>query len=266
MSMRMCSIASGSSGNCIYVGSDNTHLLIDAGISGKSIEAGLNGIDISTSDIDGILVTHEHSDHIAGLGVLARRYGIDIYATEGTVEAIKGKNLGRIDEGLFKIIREDDDFVVNDLCVHAIKVPHDAAAPVAYRIGSNGSSIAVMTDLGYFDDYIVSNLQGLDALLLESNHDIRMLETGPYPYPLKQRILGNRGHLSNENAGRLLGRVINDNMQKIFLGHLSKENNLAELAYETVRLELDMGDNPYNSRDFEIAIASRVAPSELVCI
>lgn len=265
--MQLCSIVSGSSGNCIYAGSDNTHLIIDAGISGKRVENGLNEIDLSTKDINGILVTHEHSDHIAGLGVLARRYSIPIYATAGTINAILcTKSLGKIDTSLLHEVSEDVDFEIGDIKVHPISISHDAAQPVAYRLNSGKKSVAVMTDLGYFNDYIVENLIGLDALLLESNHDIRMLETGPYPYPLKQRILGNRGHLSNENAGRLLNRVLNDNIKKVFLGHLSQENNMAELAYETVRLEVDMGEGEYHFSDFDISVASRYERSELVTL
>lgn len=264
MSMQLCSIASGSSGNCIYIGDDDTHILIDAGISGKRIEEGLNSIGLKTSEMDAIFVTHEHSDHIQGLGVLARRYGIGIYSTPGTIEAIKSNSyLGKIDPNLLHVISPDVDFSIEKLRIHPIRVSHDAAEPVAYRVTNGNRSVAVMTDLGYYDDYIVSNLKGLDALVLESNHDIRMLETGPYPYPLKQRILGNRGHLSNENAGRLLCEVIHDDLSCIMLGHLSAENNMEELAFETVRLELDMGDNPYKAADFEIEIASRYAPSAL---
>lgn len=265
--MDLCSIASGSSGNCIYMGNDDTHILIDAGISGKRIENGLNEIGLKADEIQAILVTHEHSDHVQGLGVLARRYGIPIYGTAGTIEAIKRiSTLGKIDESLFHSFDADEDFCIQSMKIHPIHVSHDAADPVAYRAYSGEKSIAVMTDLGFFDDYIVQNLQGLDALLLESNHDVRMLEVGRYTYPLKQRILGNRGHLSNENAGRLLGKVLHDRMKAVFLGHLSQENNLPELAYETVRLEVDMGENPYKAMDFDITVAKRHEQSKMVTI
>ena len=129
----------------------------------------------------------------------------------------------------------------------------------------NGSkAVAVATDMGHFDQYVIDHLQKLDAILLESNHDVRMLETGPYPYYLKRRILGDHGHLSNENAGRLLNNILHDNLKKIFLGHLSKENNYAELAYETVRLEIDEGDCPYGASDFSISVASRDKMSEVI--
>lgn len=265
--MELCSIASGSNGNCIYTGDDNTHLLIDAGISGKRIEAGLNNIELKASDISGILVTHEHSDHIGGLGVMARRHGIPIYATVGTIDAIKHcSGVGKIDPSLFHEVKEDEEFTVGTLNVRPIRVSHDAAQPVAYRVGDGEKNVAVMTDLGYFDDYIVDNISGLDILLLESNHDIRMLETGRYPYHLKQRILGKRGHLSNETAGRLLCRVLHDDIKHVFLGHLSGENNYDKLAFETVRMEIDMGDNPYSCADFDLRIASRYESSEKVSV
>lgn len=265
--MRFCSIASGSSGNCIYVGSDETHILIDAGISGKRIEAGLNSLDLSTRDIDAILITHEHSDHIQGLGVLARRYGIPVYTTGGTADAIQRmKNLGDIPVDIFHEIREDEPFAVRDMTIHAFTIPHDAAQPVGYRVECRNQAVGIATDLGRYGEYIIDHLQDLDALLLEANHDVRMLQVGKYPYYLKQRILGDRGHLSNENSGRLLCRLLHDNMKAVFLGHLSKENNYEQLAYETVCSEITMGDNPYHSGDFNIQVAKRDQISELITI
>ena len=256
--MRFCSIASGSSGNCIYIGSEQTHMLVDIGISGKKMEAGLNSIDLTGRDLDGILITHEHSDHIKGLGVIARRYGLPVYATEGTIDAmLESGSLGKLPEGIFHEIREDEPFHVKDLTINPFGIPHDAAQPVGYRVECGDSSVGIATDLGKYDEYIVENLQNLDALLLEANHDIRMLQVGRYPYYLKQRILGDRGHLSNENAGRLLCRLLHDNMKAIFLGHLSRENNYEELAYETVCSEVTLGDNPYKSKDFRIQVAHR---------
>ncbi len=263
--MKFCSISSGSSGNCIYAGSSGTSILVDAGISGKRIEQGLCGLDLTTSDIDGILVTHEHSDHIKGLGVLARRYGIPIYGTKGTLDAIRESgSVGKIPEGLMRTIAADREFGIGDLTVRPFSISHDAADPVGYRIEHGGKSCAVATDMGSYDDYIVRNLQGLDVLLLEANHDVRMLEAGRYPYYLKRRILGEKGHLSNETCGQLLCRLLHDSMREIFLGHLSLENNYEELAYETVCGEVTLGDNPYKSRDFRIAIAHRDVPGEAV--
>ena len=265
--MRLCSIASGSSGNCIYVGSECAHVLVDIGISGKKMETGLNSLELTGRDIDGILITHEHSDHIKGLGVIARRYGIPIYATGGTVDAmVRSGSLGKIPEGIFHEIREDEPFLIKDLKVKPFTISHDAAQPVGYRLECGAHSVGIATDLGKYNDYIIENLQDLDALLLEANHDIRMLQVGKYPYYLKQRILGDRGHLSNENAGRLLCRLLHDNMKAIFLGHLSRENNYEELAYETVCSEVTLGDNPFISKDFKIQVSKRDFASEAVTV
>ena len=263
--MRFCSIASGSSGNCIYVGSDNTHVLVDIGISGKKMETGLNSLELTGRDLDGILITHEHSDHIKGLGVISRKYGIPIYATAGTVDAMVRTNaLGKIPEGIFHEIQENEPFMINDLKVNPFTIPHDAAQPVGYRLEHEGHSVGIATDLGKYNDYIIENLQGLDALLLEANHDIRMLQVGKYPYYLKQRILGNKGHLSNETAGKLLCELLHDDLKYVLLGHLSKENNLPQLAHEAVRLEITMGESPYQASDFDITVASRSEPTRLL--
>lgn len=265
--MRLVSIASGSSGNCIYVGSESTHLLVDVGISNKKTELGLNEIGLTGRDIDGILVTHEHSDHIQGLGVISRKYGIPIYATAGTLEGIRqSRSLGVIEEELFHEITADSPFMLKDIEVNSMTISHDAREPVAYRFRCGDKRIAVATDMGYFDEYIVSSLTGMNAILLEANHDVNMLQVGPYPYVLKQRILGNRGHLSNESSGRLLARILNDNMNTVVLGHLSKENNLPELAYETVKLEVTLADNPYDGNDFPISVAKRDKASAHVII
>jgi phosphoribosyl 1,2-cyclic phosphodiesterase len=238
---------------------------VDVGISCKRTVEGLGKLGVSGKDLDGILITHEHSDHISGLGVMCRKFGIPIYATRGTIEAIKNvSTLGAIDDALFNEINADEEFDVNDITVNPMRISHDAAQPVAYRFQSGEKRMAVATDLGMYDEYTVESLQGMDALLLEANHDINMLQVGPYPYVLKQRILGNKGHLSNELSGRLLSRLLNDKLKTVFLGHLSKENNLAELAYETVRLEISMADNPYKPDDFPIYVASRSEVSRCV--
>ena len=256
--MNLCSIASGSSGNCIYVGSEATHLLIDAGISGKRVEAGLNELELTGRDIDAILITHEHADHIAGLGVLARKFGIPIYATAGTIRAMKNcSGTKGVDESLYHEVGEDRKFTVKDLVVNPMRISHDAAQPVGYRVAYGSKKVAVCTDLGVYNDYTVECLKGMDALLLEANHDVNMLQVGPYPYYLKQRILGDRGHLSNENSGKLLCRILHDNLKTVLLGHLSKENNLPELAYESVRMEVNMSEVPYHSGDFELRVAKR---------
>ena len=275
--MRLCSIASGSSGNCIYVGSDATHLLVDVGISGKRTEAGLKELDLSMRDIDGVFITHEHADHVAGLGVLGRKYNMPIYATKGTIEAIKrNSSLGEIPEELFMLVSADEKIIIKDLVCNPMKISHDAAEPVAYRISHGKKKVGIITDLGTYDDYTVESLKGMDALLLEANHDVNMLQVGPYPYHLKKRILGERGHLSNEMAGQLLCSLLHEKLQAVILGHLSKENNLPELAYEAVRVEVamdkvrreeeGMGGDGMKARDFPMYVASRSEPSRVIHI
>ncbi len=263
--MRICPIASGSSGNCIYVGSENTHLIVDCGISGKRTTAGINSLDLSMDDISAILITHEHSDHIGGLGVLARKYGIPIYTTSLTADAILNSSwVGRIDHTLFNDVSPDEPFVIGDIEINPMRVSHDAIDPVAYRFKCGDKKSAIVTDLGFYNDYIVDGLQGLDVLMIESNHDVNMLQVGPYPYPLKQRILGDKGHLSNENAGKLLSRVLHDDMKHIILGHLSHENNIPELAFESVRMEITASDTPYKGGDFPLTVAKRSEPTACV--
>lgn len=264
--MKLCSIASGSSGNCIYVGNENTNLLVDAGISGKRITQGLSSIDVNPEKLDGVLVTHEHSDHVSGVGVLARKYHVPIYATVETIHSIlKIKNIGRIPEELFHIVEPDVPFLLNDIEVNPFSISHDASNPVCYTFCGDNHKVAVATDLGKYDDYIIQHLMGTEALLLEANHDINMLQVGAYPYVLKRRILGDRGHLSNDNTGRLIGKLLHDKLKYIMLGHLSKENNYPELAYETVKYELEKNYQMINY-NFEMSVANRDEPSPLVSI
>ena len=263
--MRLCSLYSGSSGNCIYVGSDNTHLLIDIGVSMKKVVAALEEIDVKPEELSGILITHEHSDHIGGLGVFLRKYGIPVYSTSKTLEAVsKYKSLGKVDLSLFQGVEPEVSFQVNDLWVKPISIWHDAVDPVCYTVSKDDKKISVATDMGDFDRHIVDALSGADAMLIEANHDIRMLEVGPYPYHLKQRILGKHGHLSNERGGQLVRELLNDHLKGIYLGHLSKENNYPELAFEAVKNELF--GNPYSNdcRDFNMMVANRDGRSQLI--
>ena len=264
--MRMKAIASGSSGNSIYVGTDNAHILVDAGVSKKKIEEGLKQLDLSGNDIDALVVTHEHTDHIGGIGVILRKYPINVYATKGTInEILKYKYLGQVDTSLFHVIDYDKSFDIKDISITPIKISHDAAEPCAYKFISGNKKSAVMTDLGCYDDYIVNYLKELDTLFIEANHDIRMLETGPYPYLLKKRILGKKGHLSNETCGRLLDNLLHDNMKHIVLSHLSHENNLPELAFEAVRTEVNLSTSKNNADNFHICVAKRNEASETLC-
>ncbi|MCI6858969.1 MAG: MBL fold metallo-hydrolase [Eubacterium sp.] len=263
--MNLASIASGSSGNCIYIGNDHAHFLVDAGISRKRIVEGLSQMEIDPGMIQGILVTHEHMDHIAGLGVFLRKYPVPVFATGKTIDAIlKTPSLGKVNPDLFESIAPDQPFLIDDARIEASRIYHDAADPVCYTISDQKSKVGVATDFGTYDDYLVEKMQGCETLLVESNHDLNMLMVGPYPYPLKRRIMGNRGHLSNERAGQFLSKVIGKNCRHILLGHLSKENNYGELAYETVKVELMLHNLNPDEADFSLQVASRTTPTYVI--
>ena len=260
--MEIASICSGSSGNCILVKSGDTNMLVDVGISNKRVEEGLDFFETSPNEIDAILVTHEHSDHIKGIGVFLRAHPVSVYATKGTIdEILNASSTGEVDKELFEEIDSDDEFFVGGLKVNSISTSHDASDSVCYRFDDGDKSCAVVTDLGYYHDDIVESLKDLNAILVEANHDLKMLEVGPYPYHLKSRIWSNVGHLSNEACGQLLSEIISDKMQYIILGHLSKDNNYPELAFETVRNELMFKNIDLNDLGIEIQVAKRDQPS-----
>lgn len=263
--MDFFTLASSSSGNCSFLGSDKTRILIDAGLSRKRMLEALLEKGIALSDIDAVLITHEHRDHIGGLGVLMRKHDIPIYGTPGTIEAIKASSvIGDVDFSQFREIVPGQAFEIGDLCVNSHPISHDAAEPCAYRIDCCGSSIGIVTDLGTYNEELIDRFSGLSAILLEANHDIRMLETGVYPYQLKRRIASDIGHLSNEDSGKLLSRLLHDNLKWVLLGHLSEENNYDKLAKESVGLEITLAECPYRASDFKIEIAHRKEPYDLL--
>ncbi|MBR5046972.1 MAG: MBL fold metallo-hydrolase [Eubacterium sp.] len=262
--MRLASIASGSSGNCIYVGNDKTQFLVDLGISCKRITEGMREMDLDPGKLSGVFITHEHVDHIQGLGVFLRKYKIPVFATASTIDRILSvSSLGKLDKGLFEIIRPDQPIEEGGIRIEASSVLHDAADPVCYTFSDPDAKVGIATDFGTFDDYLVEKMKGCQSLLVEANHDLNMLMVGPYPYPLKRRIMGNKGHMSNERAGQFLSKVIDEGTRNIFLGHLSKENNYAELAYETVKVELSMHNIDPDKRKLSLVIAKRSEPTYL---
>ena len=255
--MELASIASGSNGNCILVKHNNTNILVDVGISKKRIVEGLEHFDTKPSDIDAILITHEHADHIKGLGVYLRAFETEVYTMPKTISYLKNEaDLGPVDYKLFNTI-ESETIQIGNVSIKPIHVTHDAAEPVCYRFEAEGSSLAVVTDLGCYDSSLVDNLMDLDAILIESNHDLNMLQVGPYPYNLKMRIWGKNGHLSNDTCSKLLSEIVSDKMKHIVLGHLSGENNYPDLAFQTVRNELES----FADNDLTIKVAARKEPS-----
>ncbi len=230
--IQLCSIASGSSGNCIYVGNEDTHLLIDAGISGKRIKAGMDAINVDPRMLDGILVTHEHADHIQGLGIMARRYHMPIYVTKKTWDTLKDyKTIGQVDPELIRYVDIDRQIAIGSIDVMPFKTLHDAVDSVCYTFTHENKKIGLVTDLGNYDQYIIDHLKGCHVLYVEANHDIKMLEAGSYPYYLKRRILSDVGHLSNELSSNLIEDLVHEELDTVVLAHLSKENNHPDIAY-----------------------------------
>lgn len=233
MSMYFCPLYSGSSGNALFAQYGSTRLLIDAGKSGRMINDALNFIGVDPKTLNGLLITHEHSDHIAGAGILSRRYDLPIYATEGTWLGME-KKLGEIKPGLRRVIRLDEDFYIGDMGIEPFSTPHDAMEPVGFRLWGGQLSISTATDLGHFPKRILERIAGSNLVLLESNHDPDMVYANEhYSERLKSRILGNRGHLSNQACAQALLQLVNTGVHDIILGHLSGENNRPDLALHT---------------------------------
>lgn len=231
--IRLCPLCSGSSGNSVYVGvSENSGLLVDIGINTKNIELllGENGIDVHS--IKAVLITHEHVDHVAGLKVFAKRYGVKIYASEGTMCSLREKGIIS-DKYEFEVLSSKEKNI-GFAGIRPFFTSHDCSQGTGYVIsGENGESVAVCTDLGYVSDDVKHALTGCRTVVIESNHDIMMLQNGPYPYYLKRRILSNVGHLSNDSCAELLPYLVNSGTKNIILSHLSEKNNIPELARQT---------------------------------
>lgn len=238
-------LASGSTGNTLYVETEKKRILVDAGLSGKKITSLLEQVGKDPNDLDAILVTHEHSDHIQGVGVMARKYNLDVYANQQTWEAMD-HSIGKVPVEQKHIFEMGKVLTLGDVDIESFGVSHDAAAPQFYRFYKDNRSFVVLTDTGYCSDHLRGVIKHADAYLLESNHDLEMLRMGGYPWSLKQRILGDRGHLSNEDGALVMTDIIGDNTKRVYLGHLSRENNLKELAHLTMENTLkehDLGVN-----------------------
>ena len=239
MDMIFCPLYSGSSGNALFVQYGRTRLLIDAGKPGKTLDEALGMIGVNPDTIDAILITHEHNDHIAGAGVMCRKHHIPVYANEATWEAMEPK-FGKIPDGCAMVFDSDSDFYLGDIGVAPFRIPHDAAEPVGYRLWGGKCSVSTATDLGHFPRHVRDAVAGSSLVLLESNHDPEMLRmNGHYSSYLKQRILGNHGHLSNEACADALLQLVDTGVRNVILGHLSGENNLPELALSTSQARME---------------------------
>lgn len=262
--MIFCSLYSGSSGNSILVGSDTTKILVDVGVPGKKITDALDRIKQNPKEIKGIFITHEHSDHIKGVGIISRKFDIPIYANEATWNAVLSK-IGKIKESNIKIIGKRSLTQIDDLQIQAFNTPHDAIAAMGYTItDSIGNKASIVTDIGTFTEEIRRNIKDSDIILLEANHDEEMVKFGPYPYDLKRRVLSEVGHLCNEDcAAAIVGVMEDGKFRRVVLGHLSTTNNVPELAYRAVINILD--DNGLDYReDLKLTIAKRHEPSNYI--
>ena len=264
MNIKFCSLSSGSSGNCQYIEANNTRILIDAGFSGKRIEALLESIDVSPKTIDGIFVTHEHIDHSKGVGVLSRRYDIPIYANENTFLAMD-KIIGKLKEDNTKVFSAGENFTFKDLQIHPFNIFHDALEPVGYAIYYKNKKISIITDTGWVNNEMIDNIKDSNLYLLESNHDVEMLKFGSYPYYLKQRIMSSQGHLSNDDAANVLCDLITKGKEIVLLCHLSQDNNAPCLALQTVTDTLkDKGIDAL--KDIKLGISHRDRATEVFSI
>lgn len=239
MTVKFCSLSSGSSGNAQYIETKNTRILIDSGFSGKRIEELLGSIDVCPKTLDAILVTHEHTDHVRGVGVMSRRYDLPIYGNAKTWLGME-KKIGKISESNIKIFDTEDYIDINDIEVNPIHIFHDANEPVGYILRNGKIKLSIITDTGWVSNNMKEKIRGSDLILMESNHDTNMLKNGTYPWPLKQRIASTRGHLSNDEAGLVLSETLKGSGEIVLLGHLSQDNNEPERAYQTVRTHLDL--------------------------
>ena len=257
--LKFCSLYSGSTGNSLFIESDNVKLLVDSGVSAKKVEDGLNSIGVNINDIDAILVTHEHSDHIQSLGTISKKFNIPVYANQKTWDAMPLQK-DKITDNNIRLFNNEDKFEIGDFVIHPFSIPHDSANPCGFSFLCDKNKFSIATDLGHMTNNIIDNLEGSSFLFLEANYDPEVLKCSRYPYLLKTRISGPNGHLSNKLAGQTISHLINCGLYKVILGHLSKENNFPELALHTVLDEL--ATKSYSNDSVNLSVASREHPSD----
>ena len=249
-------LASGSRGNATYISDGRTAILIDAGLSGVEIQRRMARKGLDPGSLNAILVSHEHADHIHGVGVLSRRFGLTVYINDGTRQA-SGKALGKL-HGIFPFSC-GHAFSIGSLAIHPFSISHDAEDPAGFTISCNGGKVGVATDLGIATGVVKTHLQACDILILEANHDPQMLIDGPYPWPLKQRIRGRSGHLSNDDTALLLEVLQHDRLAHVILAHLSEENNTPDKARQAVKTVL-------NAASARLHVASQAAGSRVLTL
>ena len=257
--MKVCVLASGSGGNSIFVQQGVTKVLVDAGLAGKRIEERLQAVDVAGADLHALVVTHEHSDHIHGVGVLARRFDLPVWMTRGTFEGSKKKFRGT---ERIRIFDNDEGFDIGDLYFQPFSISHDAVDPVNFVVRSGQSALAIATDMGTVTQLVYQRIRGADLVIMETNYDRELLMNGPYPWDLKQRISGNRGHLANEKAADTLCSLAQEGLQQAVLAHLSDKNNRPELAEGVCREDL----KARGVNQFMLSVAEQERPSPIFVI
>ncbi len=259
--IKFCNLYSGSSGNCTLVSSNDTNVLIDAGVSCQKISKALASLDLNFENIDAILITHEHIDHTKGLTTISKKYSVPIYATVKTWHAMDSLN---VSESCREFFNPAESFNVGSLEIHPFSIPHDAVDPCAFSIFGEGKKITIATDMGHLTDDILSNMEESNLLLLESNYDRETLNCGAYPFFLKKRIDGKLGHLSNDDASKAICHLCKKGVHNFILGHLSKENNFPELAYQTILNELNI--NNIDPSTYTLSVAKRDAVDAMIAL
>ena len=257
--LNFCSLYSGSSGNSFFIQTENTKILVDCGVSCKKVEEGLKSLDVDPSSIDAVLITHEHSDHVKGLGTFSKKFNVPIFANQETIDNMQAQT-SKIAKNNINTFKVSDKFEVGDIEVHPFSISHDAANPCGFNIFKDNKKISIATDIGTMDNKTIKRLEDSIFILLESNYDPDILRYSPYPYLLKRRIAGPTGHLPNNKAGETISYLMKSGLQTAMLGHLSKENNFPELAYKTVTEEL-INSNQDLSK-ISLSVASRDLPGK----
>ena len=245
----------------MLVFTEKTKILVDCGISGKNVENCLRDIDVSPTELDAILVTHEHTDHTNSVGVMSRRYDIPIFANTATFIAMLDK-IGKVDDDKIKTFQNSETFEIGDIAINPFSIPHDAADPVGYSFLNGTAKVSLATDMGHLSDSAVANLENSDTVLLEANHDLNLLSLCRYPAYLKQRIKSDFGHLSNDTAAKLAVLLTLSGTRQILLGHLSDENNNPHLAFETVN-EILRENGIKTNKDIILDVATRYETSKI---
>lgn len=252
--LELCTLASGSSGNSLLVTDGRTHVLVDAGISCRRICTGLKELGVEPTELAGVLITHEHSDHISGLTTLTKQLRLPVYASPGTGRQLCYR-IAFLEE-LLRPVAPGEGFSIGGLAIESFPTSHDAAESVGYALSAGGRKAAVVTDLGYVTEAVLRGIRGADLLVAEANHDVEWVQSGPYPYHLKARILGDRGHLSNEAGAELAWTAVEGGARTVVLAHLSHENNTPDRAHEVVRGVLERRGAAVG-RDVALEVATR---------